>query len=230
MLRSYLVDGRLTTIPAQGKKRQVILRFLLERVFTEDRPYPEKEVNQRLALFHPDVAALRRYLYDERYVDRDHGIYRGARRARRCRFRPPRTGRQGPLAAPFFDDAFERGAYSPPTIGSITPVVAVPAPVEDRDPLVLGIHEHVEVVPEVLHRGDGVLLEHRLDREPLRLDDPPLAARASAVPSAILRRRTFSSSGRRGRGASPCSRAPGARPCPRPGRSRPGSWSRPPCS
>ena len=75
VLRSYLVDGRLTGIPAQGKKRQVILRFLLERVFTEDREYPEKEVNQRLALFHPDVAALRRYLYDERYVDRDHGLY-----------------------------------------------------------------------------------------------------------------------------------------------------------
>jgi hypothetical protein len=75
VLRSYLVNGRLTTIPAQGKKRHVILRFLLERVFTEDREYPEKEVNQRLALFHPDVAALRRYLYDERYVDRGHGLY-----------------------------------------------------------------------------------------------------------------------------------------------------------
>jgi hypothetical protein len=75
-LRSYLVDGRLTTIPAQHAKRQIILRFLLERVFTEDRDYPEKEVNQRLALFHPDVAALRRYLYDDRYVDREAGMYR----------------------------------------------------------------------------------------------------------------------------------------------------------
>ena len=56
-----------------------MLRFLLERVFTEDRDYPEKEVNQRLALFHPDVAALRRYLYDERYVDREAGLYRADR-------------------------------------------------------------------------------------------------------------------------------------------------------
>jgi hypothetical protein len=77
-LRAYLVDGRLTTIPAQPKKRDIVLRFLLERVFTEDREYPEKEVNQRLALFHPDVAALRRYLYDAGYVDRDHGLYRRA--------------------------------------------------------------------------------------------------------------------------------------------------------
>lgn len=76
VLRSYLVDGRLTTIPAQHAKRQIVLRFLLERVFTEDRAYPEKEVNQRLAVFHPDVAALRRYLYDDRYVDREAGLYR----------------------------------------------------------------------------------------------------------------------------------------------------------
>jgi hypothetical protein len=75
-LRAYLVDGRLETIPAQPAKRQIVLRFLLERVFTADREYPEKEVNARLALFHPDVAALRRYLYDERYVDREAGLYR----------------------------------------------------------------------------------------------------------------------------------------------------------
>jgi hypothetical protein len=75
-LRAYLVDGRLTTIPAQEKKRRVVLRFLLERVFTENREYPEKEVNQRLALFHPDVASLRRYLVDHGYVDRRAGRYR----------------------------------------------------------------------------------------------------------------------------------------------------------
>jgi hypothetical protein len=75
-VRAFLVDGRLVSIPAQGRKRQVVLRLLLERVFTEDRDYPEKEVNARLALFHPDVAALRRYLVDERMVDREAGLYR----------------------------------------------------------------------------------------------------------------------------------------------------------
>ena len=78
ILRAYLVDGRLETIPAQHRKRQVVLRFLLERVFVEDREYPEKEVNQRLALFNPDVAALRRYLVDDRYVTREAGMYRRA--------------------------------------------------------------------------------------------------------------------------------------------------------
>jgi hypothetical protein len=76
ILRSFLVDGRLVTIPASGRKRLVVLRYLLDRVFTEDRDYPEKEVNQRLALFHPDVAALRRYLVDEGLVDRGAGLYR----------------------------------------------------------------------------------------------------------------------------------------------------------
>jgi hypothetical protein len=78
VLRGYLVDGRLETIPAKGRKRDVILRFLRERVFTEDRDYPEPEVNQRLALFHPDVAALRRYLVDEGMVTREAGRYRRA--------------------------------------------------------------------------------------------------------------------------------------------------------
>jgi hypothetical protein len=76
VLRSYLEDGRLSTIPARGAKRAVILRFLRERVFAEDRAYPEREVNARLALFHPDVAALRRYLVDDGLVTRAAGEYR----------------------------------------------------------------------------------------------------------------------------------------------------------
>ena len=71
------------SIPAQPKRRDVVLRFLLERVFTEDREYPEKEVDQRLALFHPDVASLRRYLVDERYVEREAGCTGGGPSARR---------------------------------------------------------------------------------------------------------------------------------------------------
>ena len=78
VLRHYLEDGRLATIPAQASKRLVVLRWLRDQVFTEDREYPEKEVNQRIALFHPDPAALRRYLVDERLVTRANGRYRRA--------------------------------------------------------------------------------------------------------------------------------------------------------
>ena len=41
-----------------------------------------------------------------------------------------------------------------------------------------GVHEDEEVVPQLLHPLQGVLLEHGLDRETLRLDD----ARATRVP------------------------------------------------
>jgi DNA-binding transcriptional ArsR family regulator len=93
-LRSYLVDGRLTTIPAQEKKRRIVLRFLLERVFTGDRGYSEQEVNQRLALFHPDVASLRRYLVDGGYADRAGGTYRRrGPRPERATEGPDRDGR-----------------------------------------------------------------------------------------------------------------------------------------
>lgn len=76
ILRGFLEAGRLTTIPAQERKKLVVLRYLAETAFPEDRDYPEKEVNQRLALVHPDVAALRRYLVDNRFMSRAAGIYR----------------------------------------------------------------------------------------------------------------------------------------------------------
>ena len=76
VLRSFIRDGRLVTIPARAQKRVVILRYLVERCFTEDRAYPEAEVNQRLALWHSDVAALRRYLVDAGLMTRAGGEYR----------------------------------------------------------------------------------------------------------------------------------------------------------
>ncbi len=75
VLRAFFVDGQLTAIPAQEKKRQVILRYLAETVFVPNVAYPEKEVNQRLAVHHPDVASLRRYLVEWHYMRREAGIY-----------------------------------------------------------------------------------------------------------------------------------------------------------
>ena len=66
------------SIPAPEKEKLVVLRYLLERCFAEDRPCPEKEVNHRLALFYPDVASLRRYLVEYGLVTREAGVYRRA--------------------------------------------------------------------------------------------------------------------------------------------------------
>lgn len=78
VLRAFIRDDRLVSIPAQERKRLVILAHLRDRCFVEDRAYPEAEVNQRLALFHPDVAALRRGLVDAGLMTRAAGEYRRA--------------------------------------------------------------------------------------------------------------------------------------------------------
>jgi DNA-binding transcriptional ArsR family regulator len=75
VLRAFFIDGQLTAIPAQEKKRLVILRYLAETVFVPNVRYPEKEVNQRLAVHHPDVASLRRYLIEWRFMRRGAGVY-----------------------------------------------------------------------------------------------------------------------------------------------------------
>ena len=72
-------DGRLVSIPAKPSKRDLLLPVILDRCFPEDRPYEEQEVNARLALLHPDVAALRRYLVDGGLMTREAGIYRRTR-------------------------------------------------------------------------------------------------------------------------------------------------------
>jgi hypothetical protein len=77
-IRAFVKDGRLVSIPAKPAKRDLLLPWLLDECFPEDRDYEEKEVNQRLALMYPDVSALRRYLVDARLMTRDQGIYRRA--------------------------------------------------------------------------------------------------------------------------------------------------------
>lgn len=76
VLHAFFVDGRLTSIPARERKRQVVLRYLASTDFEEGRDYPERDVNMRLASRHRDVAALRRYLVDGGYLERHAGTYR----------------------------------------------------------------------------------------------------------------------------------------------------------
>ena len=78
VIRAFIRDDRLVSIPAKPRKRALLLVEVLDRCFPEDRDYEEKEVNMRLALLHPDVAALRRYLVDARLMTRTSGIYRRA--------------------------------------------------------------------------------------------------------------------------------------------------------
>ena len=74
VLRTFMKHGRLVQIPAQLKKRQVILEEMLKE-FEPDRRYTEHEVNQILLEFHEDVATLRRAMIGEGYMERERGIY-----------------------------------------------------------------------------------------------------------------------------------------------------------
>ena len=76
VLRAFFEGEQLTSIPVQHSKRLVVLRRLAESVFEKKRRYPEKEVNQLLAVRHPDAASLRRYLVDEGFMARKQGVYK----------------------------------------------------------------------------------------------------------------------------------------------------------
>jgi hypothetical protein len=74
VLRSFLVDGRLVSIPAARGKRRVVLDFLAQG-FDPGRVYPERQVNFILGRYHDDFAALRRFLVDEGFLERRGGFY-----------------------------------------------------------------------------------------------------------------------------------------------------------
>ena len=75
VLAAFLrADGTLHTLPAKRAKMLVVLDHLAQS-FEPGRSYPEPEVNAILERFHPDYAALRRYLVDDQFLTREDGIY-----------------------------------------------------------------------------------------------------------------------------------------------------------
>jgi hypothetical protein len=69
VLRRFLHNGRLLAMPSAHGKRLVVLDHLAG-LFEPGRRYPEPEVNELLARYHPDYAMLRRYLVDDGFLDR----------------------------------------------------------------------------------------------------------------------------------------------------------------
>jgi hypothetical protein len=65
-------DGSLKEIPAQRKKLEAILRYVVKD-FEPGQRYPEKQVNEILSRFHPDTASLRRELVAARLMQREGG-------------------------------------------------------------------------------------------------------------------------------------------------------------
>ncbi len=65
-------DGSLKTIPAQRKKLDAVLRYLVQ-AFELNKRYSEKKVNEVLGKYHEDVASLRRELVGSGLMKREGG-------------------------------------------------------------------------------------------------------------------------------------------------------------
>ncbi len=65
-------DGSLKTIPAQRKKLEAILRYVV-KAFEVNKRYSEKKVNEILSGYHEDTASLRRELVGYGLMKREGG-------------------------------------------------------------------------------------------------------------------------------------------------------------
>jgi len=74
VLRVFVRDGRLVTIPVPRAKRRVVLEHIVT-VFEPGVRYPERAVDALLRAWYDDHASLRRYLVDENLMQRADGVY-----------------------------------------------------------------------------------------------------------------------------------------------------------
>ncbi len=75
VLRNLLLpNGKLKVIPAQRKKREVVLKHILKS-FEPGAHYTEKQVNDILSRFHEDTATLRREMIVYKLMKRAEGEY-----------------------------------------------------------------------------------------------------------------------------------------------------------
>jgi hypothetical protein len=74
ILRTWVKNGRIVDIPAQEKKKQILIRWVAGQIDPERR-WTEKEFSEWLKQFNEDYAFLRRYLVDYHYMARENGIY-----------------------------------------------------------------------------------------------------------------------------------------------------------
>lgn len=74
VLSRFFTGMRLSEIPTSTKKRGLVLERLAQE-FEPGLRYHEPDVNFRLQLFHPDYAALRRYMVEGGLLTRAEGVY-----------------------------------------------------------------------------------------------------------------------------------------------------------
>ncbi|OUC11866.1 MAG: ArsR family transcriptional regulator [Alkalinema sp. CACIAM 70d] len=75
VLKAFVENDRILSIPAARKKRFVLLKWLVQKI-EPDRDYSEKEINAILKQHHEDCATLRRELIGYQLMSRKDGTYR----------------------------------------------------------------------------------------------------------------------------------------------------------
>ena len=75
VISNFFKYGRLTQIPTQRKKREIVLFEILKQ-FETDRDYGEKEVNEIILRYHEDFCTIRREMIAFGMMMRDHEIYK----------------------------------------------------------------------------------------------------------------------------------------------------------
>lgn len=75
VISNFFKYGRLTRIPTQRKKREIVLAEILSQ-FEFNREYDEKEVNEIILNYHEDFCTIRREMIAFGMMTRDHEIYK----------------------------------------------------------------------------------------------------------------------------------------------------------
>jgi len=81
VLRAFFDGPRLLSLPAQRRKKDIVLEEMLRRL-PRRREYKEAELNRFIEVTHPDFCTVRREWSMGRYMERTAGVYKLAERGR----------------------------------------------------------------------------------------------------------------------------------------------------
>ncbi|MGN8646199.1 metalloregulator ArsR/SmtB family transcription factor [Gracilibacillus sp. HCP3S3_G5_1] len=75
VIRNFIDNtGRLKTIPAQRKKKNILLEYMV-RGLKHGTLYSEKDINEHIQQFHDDFATIRREFVMTQFMYRQDGVY-----------------------------------------------------------------------------------------------------------------------------------------------------------
>lgn len=81
VLRAFFDGPRLRALPAQRRKKEIVLEEVLRRL-PRRREYREPELNRFIEAMHPDFCTIRREWIMGGYMERKNGVYKLAARGK----------------------------------------------------------------------------------------------------------------------------------------------------